>query len=144
MSFFLLSCMLPISFKIQERIQLRTLSAGMGKSNNMDKRCGHKFPVKGRSNPKSRGVAISKRAVQTIDVPSKTHNCAKGIVHNGATKNHTAVIDTGFQQFLLFFLLCCFYDGYCLTKNDTPKFLSQNKNKISMKFVQTCTVLKYT
>ena len=27
------------------------------------------------------------------------------------------------------FLYCCCYNGYCLTKNIAPKFLSQNRNK---------------
>ena len=32
--------------------------------------------------------------------------------------------------FLVFYILCCCcYDGYCLTKNSTPKFLTHNKNK---------------
>ena len=79
---------------MQDCIQLRTLSPGMGKFNNMSKSCGTKSPAKGRPNTKPLGVASSKRYLSNIDVPSKSQKHAKGIVHTGANRNYSAVLDT--------------------------------------------------
>ena len=63
--------------------QLRTLSAGLGNSNNMDNRCGRKLSAKGRPDLKPQGITHSKRAAQNIDEIPKNLKYAQGIFHNG-------------------------------------------------------------
>ena len=67
----------------------------------MAKRCGNKPPVKGRPNPKPRGVAHRKSAMRTLDVPHRSHKHVQGIVYNGAAKNHTAILGTGSQKYVI-------------------------------------------
>ena len=66
-------------------------------SENIAKR-GRKSPVKGRPVLKPRGVARSKRYVQTLDGLPKSQNYSQGIIHNGAARGHTTMLDIGAQQ----------------------------------------------
>ena len=99
-SFPRLSVSLVSSFLLQDRSQLRTLRVGMEKSNNMAN-SGGKVNHKGRPIMKPRGSVRSNRAVQTFDAHPKSHKHAQGIVHNGISRGHYAVFDTGAQQYII-------------------------------------------
>ena len=79
---------------VQDRRQYRTLSERMGNSKNIAKRWGYKNPVKGHSHPKPQGVSHGERAVQNINVAHNIQSHVQGIIHNGYTKNHIAIIVT--------------------------------------------------
>ena len=85
----------------QDQSQYIMLITEMERSNNMDKRCGSKSPVKESPNPKPWGFTHGKRAVQTLDVPNGSHRHVKVIVHNRADNNHTSVLYTGPQQSMI-------------------------------------------
>ena len=72
----------------------------MVKSNNMAKN-GLKFTRKGRPVLKTRGSVRSKRDVWTLDARPKIHKHAQVIVHDEVARGHTAVFDTGAQQFII-------------------------------------------
>ena len=84
----------------QDRSQLITLRVGMGKSKNMAK-SGRKVTHKEFPFLKLRGSVHRKRVVRNLDARPKIHKHAQGIVHNGVTRGHTAVFDTGPQKLMI-------------------------------------------
>ena len=82
---------------MQDRRKSRTLKVGVGKSENTDK-SRRKSPTKDHPVLKTPGVTRSKSAVRTLYACPKSQKYAHGIIHNGAAKGHTAVIDAGSQQ----------------------------------------------
>ena len=77
---------------------------GLGPIKNFECR-GGKFQLNGQEvwaqvSEDTRG-ARSKRAVQTLDALPKSQKYSQEAVHNGAAKNHTAVLDTGAQQSMI-------------------------------------------
>ena len=56
-----------------------------------------------RSRPvlKPQGPALSKIAVQKFDALPKIQKHVQVIVHNGKARGHTAVFDTGAQQYMI-------------------------------------------
>ena len=86
---------------LQDHSQLRTLSAGVGNSDNISMRFGSKSPSKWRPGMNPQGVSCSKIAVWNLDSHPKNKEHAQLIFHNWAAKNHTAVLDTGSQHFAI-------------------------------------------
>ena len=97
--FFPLACVLFLLLS-QDRIQLRSLLLGMGKSEKISN-SGCRSPIKVCPVLKPRGVTHSNRSVQTLDDQPKIQNYAQGIVHYGVAKGHITVIDTGAQQYMV-------------------------------------------
>ena len=73
----------------------------MRKSDDMEKRCRRNPPAKGRPALNPQGVLHSKIDVQNLGDLSKSKKYTQGIFHNGAAKNHNAVLDTGSQQSMI-------------------------------------------
>ena len=85
---------------LQDRIQSRTLLVGMGNSDKVAN-SGRRSSVKGRLLLNPRGVAHSNRDVRTLYVCPKIQKYAQGIIHDGAARGHTTVLDTEAQQYMV-------------------------------------------
>ena len=73
------------------------LWVGMGKFKNVAK-SRRIVTRRGRPVLKPQGPVHSKRSMRTFDALPEIHEHAQRIVHNGITRGHTAVFDTGHQK----------------------------------------------
>ena len=96
-----LVCVPCFVFLSQDRIKLRKLRIGMGKSKRKMAKSGCVVTWRSRPVLNPQGPARSKRDVRTFGALPKSKKHVQGIVHNGKARGHTAVFDTGSQQLMI-------------------------------------------